>query len=268
MAIAQLNRAVWAFEGENCTAWLESLICNSLNAPMSFAALLTPQGKIIADFFITQDADRLWLDVPVKFASPLMNRLKLYKLRAPINILNMTATYKVYAVWNQSAPEHMLLYAPDPRLPALGGRLISPQKYPTDADYNTHRLTLGVPDSAYDFETESYFPSDVNMDLLRGVDYHKGCFIGQEVVSRMKRRASQGPKKRFHGLLFSNIAHVGDKILAGERIVGEVVHVHDTGTERRGMGLIHKARLQNNTQPLMVNAHRVTLMEIEYGKAG
>ena len=99
MPITQLNRSVFRLSGEGVSTWLDGLISNSLNGPMTFAALLTPQGKIIADFFVTKEGDNLLLDTSMKFAESLFKRLRMYKLRAPIEITNITDTHNVYAIW-------------------------------------------------------------------------------------------------------------------------------------------------------------------------
>jgi len=224
MPIAQLDRTVFRLSGAGVAAWLEGLTTNSLSKPISFNALLTPQGKIIADFFVTHDADSLRLDTPDKFAASLFKRLKMYRLRAPIDITQ--TDLNVYAIWD--GPEQNKMGEEghiDPRLHALGRLLITDNYLETDGDYNAHRLSLGVPDSAHDFETVTTFPADANMDLMNGVDFKKGCFVGQEVVSRMKRMTTV--KKRMRGIILNGPAQVGDKIKAGERVIGDMLHVHE-----------------------------------------
>jgi len=234
MPIAQLDRSVFRLSGEGVTAWLDGLITNSLKSDMTFAALLTPQGKIIADFFVTKDGQDLLLDTPMKFAADLFKRLRMYKLRAPIEITDITETQNVYAIWDGEGEEGFA----DPRHPTLGRRLMTPDYLDGEGDYNAHRLSLGVVDSEWDFETVTTFPADANMDLMNGVDFKKGCFVGQEVVSRMKRMTTV--KKRLRGLVFEDGATSGDKIMAGERVIGEVLYVHG----KMGMGLIRLDRLK------------------------
>jgi len=234
MPIAQLNRSIFRFSGEGVAVWLDGLITNSLKEKMTFAALLTPQGKIIADFFVTKDEDDLLIDTPTKFAADLFKRLRMYKLRAPIEITDITDTHNVYAIWDGEGEEG---YA-DPRHTSLGRRLITSDYLDTSGDYNAHRLSLGVVESEWDFETVSTFPADANMELMNGVDFKKGCFVGQEVVSRMKRMTTV--KKRMRSLVLEAEAVAGDKIMTGERVIGDVVHVHD----QMGMGLIRLDRLK------------------------
>ena len=251
MPIAHLNRSVFRLTGEGVTPWLDGLISNSLSGPMTFAALLTPQGKIIADFFVTQQDDALLIDTPTKFSAALFKRLRMYKLRAPIDITDVTETYNVYAIWNGEGEEGHA----DPRHASLGRRLITADYLAGADDYNAHRLSLGVVDSEWDFETITTFPADANMDLMNGVDFKKGCFVGQEVVSRMKRMTTV--KKRMRGLILSGQAVSGDKIMAGERVIGEVLHTH----AQMGIGLIRLNRMSEASENLTINAAPFTVMD-------
>ena len=248
MPIASLNRTVFHLSGEKVESWLAGLLTNSLDREINFAALLTPQGKIIADMFVHKTADGFFLETPTKFAAELHKRLKLYRLRAPIEI---TATEKhVYAIWDQDEQDGL----EDPRLPALGRRLISDAVIKGDGDYNAHRLSLGVPDSEWDFESSARFPADVNMDLLNGVNFSKGCFVGQEVVSRMKRMTTV--RKRLRGIVLSDTAQAGDIIRAGEKKIGEVLHIHGT----MGMALIRIDHFKNAAVDPTLNDTPVEIM--------
>lgn len=250
MPVAKLDRTLLRLCGEGADIWLDGLITNSLNSEITFAALLTPQGKIIADFFITKDASGLLIDTPQKFGAVLQKRLKLYKLRAPVTIEDISKTHSVYALWDGEGE----LGQTDPRLPALGQRFITQDTLQSHGDYNAHRLSLGMPDSQWDFETQTTFPADANMDLINGVDFKKGCFVGQEVVSRMKRMTTV--KKRFRGLIFETPPDVGADIKAGERVIGTVLSVHNT----LGMGLIRLDRMKAATQNPTVNENPVHIM--------
>lgn len=249
MPIAQLNRSVFRLSGDGVTAWLDGLITNSLKSDLTFAALLTPQGKIIADFFVTKEGDNLLLDTPTKFAENLFKRLRMYKLRAPIEITDITETHNIYAIWEGEGEEGHA----DPRHASLGRRLITTDYLETNGDYDSHRLSLGVVDSEWDFETTSAFPADANMDLMNGVDFKKGCFVGQEVVSRMKRMTTV--KKRMRGLVLTGEATPGDKIMAGERVIGDVLYLNGT----MGIGLIRLDRLRATEVEPTINGHDVEI---------
>jgi len=248
MPFAPLNRTVFRLSGEGVEDWLSGLITNEISGSTTFAALLTPQGKIIADFFIYKDGEALLLETPAKFAADLHKRLRMYRLRAPIEIEE--TELKVTAVWDM---DEMNGHA-DPRLPALGNRIVGPTSGKSGGDYNAHRLSLGVPDSEWDFESAKVFPADANMDLLNGVNFSKGCFVGQEVVSRMKRMTTV--KKRMRGIIFEGEAEAGHRILSGERVIGDILSTHG----KSGMAMMRLDRLRDASFNLTLNGAPVQVM--------
>ena len=248
MTSARLTRTVFRLSGEGLESWFSGLITNELGPNLTFAALLTPQGKIIADFFVHRDGDALLVETPTKFAVDLHKRLRMYRLRAPIEITE--TDLHVYAVWDN---DDMVGQA-DPRLPALGNRIIADTPLLQTGDYDSHRLSLGIPDSQWDFETVKVFPADANMDLLHGVNFKKGCFVGQEVVSRMKRMTTV--KKRMRGITFEGDAAVGDRVLSGERVIGDVLHTHGN----MGMAMMRLDRLRDASSKLTLNGSSVKVM--------
>jgi len=147
----------------------------------AFAALLSPQGKILFDFLIfRREPDEFWLDVAAAKAAELAKRLSFYKLRAEVEIADISAD--CFVVVDAGGPL-------DPRHPGLGPRDIVANAAEGDRSaYDARRIALGVPEGGVDFAFGDAFPHDVNMDLLHGVDFAKGCYVGQEVVSRMKHR--------------------------------------------------------------------------------
>jgi tRNA-modifying protein YgfZ len=166
-----------------------------------FAALLTPQGKIIVDFIVVGDDESFSLDCPRDRATTLVERLGFYKLRAKVVVEDVSDIVVVMGIWNGAAPTHGGVPYPDPRLPELGLRCISPPDpaavaaaYGAElvdaAAYEAHRIALGVPAGGLDFAYGDAFPHEADMDQLNGVDFQKGCFIGQEVVSRMEHRGT------------------------------------------------------------------------------
>jgi len=259
MPFAQLDRSVFRLSGEGVEGWLSGLITNEISDDASFAALLTPQGKIIADFFIYRDGEALLLDTPSKFAADLHKRLRMYRLRAPIEIEETELS--VTAVWDE---EDMDGHA-DPRLPALGHRILGEAPKTSEGDYNAHRLSLGVPDSEWDFDSVKVFPADANMDLLNGVNFSKGCFVGQEVVSRMKRMTTV--KKRMRGIVFEGDAAPGDRILSGERVIGDVLSVHrNMDQDSLGMAMMRLDRLREANFELTLNGAPVRVMSAVDGQ--
>jgi len=259
MPIQRLDRTVFYIDGEGVEDWLSGLITNKWsNTEGRFAALLTPQGKIISDFFVygpwKGKDEGITLDAPSKFADGLEKRLRMYRLRAPINIGRSPIV--VYAGWGDDLYDNW--GHQDPRHPSLGRRYMQLESYDTlksSGDYNAHRLSLGVPDSQWDFDTAQVFPADANMDLLNGVNFSKGCFVGQEVVSRMKRMTTV--KKRMRGIILDGEAKAGDRILSGERVIGDVLHVNG----KMGMAMIRLDRLRAAEYELRLNGEPVAVMK-------
>lgn len=194
MPIARLDdRAVIAVTGKDAKTFLQGLITNDIEkaAPSLYAALLTPQGKILFDFMVTAKDGGYLIDAATAHADELAKRLKLYKLRAAVD-LAARPDLAVFAAWGGDAPADR---PADPRLEALGRRWIAPSDAAaTNAEvaaYHRHRLALGVPDSA---DVAGEFLLDANGEELHAVDFRKGCFVGQEVTARMKHKAQ--PRRR------------------------------------------------------------------------
>jgi folate-binding protein YgfZ len=169
-----------------------------------YAALLTPQGKIIADFILVKGAleAHYFLDCPRALAGTLVQRLNFYKLRAKVIVEDLSETLGVMAVWDGSGTSAFGQCYGDPRLPALGNRCLLATHLAREAttalgatlvdasEYEAHRIALGVPRGGQDFIYADAFPHEADMDQLGGVDFDKGCFIGQEVVSRIEHRGT------------------------------------------------------------------------------
>jgi len=187
------DRAVVEVTGPDAGTFLQGLITNDIDRAKDgraiYAALLTPQGKIIHDFLIAPVSDGFWLDCVKANASDLTQRLKRYKLRAKVTIAERP---DLAIVSTTAAPTDGVAFE-DPRLAALGYRLSTPTPGDAQADdkpYQDLRLSLGVPDAAADIPPETFFPLDCNFEELHGVDFGKGCYVGQELTARMKHRAT------------------------------------------------------------------------------
>jgi len=182
-----------------------------------FGALLTPQGRLLFDLFLIGAADGCRLDCAAELHQGLIDRLSLYRLRAKVTIAPLDLP--VAALWGvETAPAGWLL---DPRLTALGfrGYGAAPPAGAHPADYEAHRLALGVPGPA-DWGFEKTYPIEANFDLLNGVDFKKGCFVGQETTSRMKRRGTL--KTRMGSIAFDGAAvPASSELLAGTLRAGE-----------------------------------------------
>ncbi len=170
--------------------------------PAMFAAMLTPQGKYMFDMFVVaHDDTTYYLDVsrPADFTK----RLSMYRLRSKVVIEDLSDSLGVYADLSSFiVPPDAMVFA-DPRLAALGSRMIAPHGLEApDQSYLAHRLGLGVPDPDVDLLVEKDFVMEGLFDELHGLDHHKGCYVGQEMTSRMKRRTSVKNKLcriRFNG---------------------------------------------------------------------
>ena len=186
------SRAVLSVSGEDRVSYLQGLVSNDVAAAAPgraiWAALLTPQGKWLADFFIFAEGERLLLDVEAAQRDDLARRLMRFRLRAKVTI--QAEALDVVAAWDGLPPPNGAVAAPDPRLQAAGWRLLG-TGLPVSADadaYDRHRLQLGLPDGSRDMETEKSVLLEAGFDELSGVSWTKGCYLGQELTARTKYR--------------------------------------------------------------------------------
>jgi folate-binding protein YgfZ len=225
----RLERAFLRVSGPDAASFLDNLLTQDVgrlqNARSLYAALLTPQGKVIADMVLwaQQDGDAILLELDPTRVDDVGRRLAMYKLRANVTVENVSD--KIAAFWNESAFGGA---TPDPRFPdcALGWRAAAPASASFDLDaatpqYGARRLGLGVPDLARDAAPEEVFALEGLLEELHGVDFQKGCFVGQENVSRMKRRATT--RKKFCPVVFEGEAPAfGTPVRAGAAELGSV----------------------------------------------
>ena len=197
--VVRADRGVVEIGGPEAAQFLHGLVTATVKSLVpgdaSFGALLTPQGKILFDFFLVK-TDAGYLAEIARAAIPdFLKRLGFYRLRAAVTLADRSVDHVVaYAFGDAPAPEGDLAFA-DPRLPGLATHVLAPAGSPPVAtaslhDWHAHRIAHGIPESGLDFPLGDTFPHDANMDDLAGVDFKKGCFIGQEVVSRMKHRGT------------------------------------------------------------------------------
>jgi folate-binding protein YgfZ len=244
------DRGVIKVIGDDARKFLHGLVTadmmNLTPGEARFCALLTPQGKIIADFFVAEapqgDGGGFFLDIPRAVAATLFEKLNLYKLRAKLLVEDLTEILGVIAAWDGTGTTKQGLCYADPRLPALGIRaMIAPHRAAAAAsdlgatlvgaeDYEAHRIALGVPGGGLDFAYGDAFPHEADMDQLGGVDFAKGCYVGQEVVSRIEHRGIA--RTRAVALRYDGPAPTsGAPITAGERQIGTM------GSAARGYGI-------------------------------
>ena len=248
------ERGVVKVAGEDARRFLNGLATNDIGkvAPGSprFAALLTPQGKIIVDFIVVEatpdDGGGFFLDCPRALASALVEKLNFYRLRAKVTVEDLSPALGVMAVWDGqrnwlAETEYGLCYA-DPRHASLGTRIMLPPQLAaeaaadlgaslTDAEaYDAHRIALGVPRGGTDFSYGDAFPHEADMDQLAGVDFDKGCYVGQEVVSRVEHRANA--RSRVVPIAYDEFSPMpGLPVMAGDKQVGTL------GSTAKGRGL-------------------------------
>jgi folate-binding protein YgfZ len=240
------DRGVVRVAGEDAAKLLQGVISNDMDLlakqPAMHAALLTPQGKILFDFFVVNAGDAgFLLETGRDQVAGLIRRLAMYKLRAKAAITDVSDDYRVLAVWGpwRQKQEAMTgaLWFSDPRLPALGWRILAPAQLASTiasaspggtraaADYHAHRIAQGVPQAGEDYDLGDAFPHEANFDQLNGVCFAKGCFVGQEVVSRMQHRASA--RKRIVPVAGERALQSGSEILAGTAVIGRIGSVAD-----------------------------------------
>jgi hypothetical protein len=233
------DRGVVKVAGDEARTFLNGLLTADIEqvAPPSarFGALLTPQGKIIVDCIVVEaeadDGGGFFLDCPRALAPNLVDRLKFYRLRAKVSVDDVSQSLGVLAIWDGAGSTKLALVYADPRLPALGQRAILPPesapqaaadlgaKLVEAAEYDAHRIALGVPRGGLDFTYGDAFPHESNMDQLNGVDFAKGCYVGQEVVSRMEHRGTA--RNRIVPVAADGAApDAGLPVMAGDKQVG------------------------------------------------
>lgn len=247
------SRALIAVGGPDWRGFLQNLITQDVQSlalgEAQFGALLTPQGRLLHDLFVVGRAEGCWLDVLAEHRAALLQRLLVYRLRAkvemtpdetPVSILFSEADAPIERPPLAGAAG---LWVADPRLPALGWRGYGASapagaRIADEAAREASKLRLGVPGPA-DWGCDRTYPIEANFDLLNGIDFRKGCFIGQETTSRMKRRGQV--KSRMLPVVFDGSAPApGAEVLAGDLRAGQVLSVG----EGRAIALLRLDRIE------------------------
>lgn len=274
------GRAVVAVSGPDARSFLQNLVSNDVDRVARdraiWAALLTPQGKYLFDFFIAEADGRLLLDCEAARAEALVKRLSLYRLRSKVEIADVSAELAVSAAFGEGAaaalglPEDAgaaaardggIVYV-DPRLAAAGARAMLPlgETLPppeaTAEEYDLWRLSLGLPDGSADLEVDKATLVESGFEALNGVDFRKGCYVGQEVTARMKHRGL-AKKRLMRVTVEGEPPPPGTPILLDGREVGEL------RTARGGYGLAllrleqAEAAMREDAAPLLASEARV-----------
>jgi tRNA-modifying protein YgfZ len=279
------DRGVVKVSGEDARNFLNGLVTSDVTVLRPglarFGALLTPQGKITTDFLITEipagHGGGFLIDVPRPLAQALADKLGFYKLRAKVVVENLTDSLGVVAAWDGEPAMKPDLSFADPRNDALGWRILVPAEFRQkvadligadlvdSAAYEAHRIASGVPRGGLDFMYGDAFPHETNMDRLHGVDFEKGCYVGQEVVSRMQHRGT-ARTRTVKVILDGPSPEAGATILAGDKPVGTM----GSTSGQNGLALIRTDRVADALDanvPLTAGGLGIRLAEPEVVRA-
>lgn len=262
MQVAILDeRAVLRITGNDAGKFLDNVITNDVETlqrdEARFAALLTPQGKIVADFFVigvaAEDGGGFLIDAPAALAEDVAKKLGFYKLRAAVTV-ELRPDLAVAAVLGGTASAEVGVVYDDPRHRELGQRIILPAAEAkadlenagfaiADAGaYHEKRVALGIPDGGKDYTYSDAYPHEADMDQLNGIDFKKGCFIGQEVVSRMERKTT--PRTRIVPVRFETAPFPGVEVKAGDKPAGHM----GSGMNGKGLAKVRLDRIHDAMQ--------------------
>ena len=209
------DRTVLALTGEDRVDFLQGLVTNDVTRAdpggIVYTALLTPQGKYLADFFVIGQPDALWLDVDAGQAPALAQRLSMYRLRARVQI---APTDVIVSRGTGTPPPGAL---PDPRDPALGWRAYGPEDLSDDTDWDALRVAHLIPAAGQELTPDTYI-LEAGFERLHGVDFRKGCYVGQEIVARMKHKTTL--KKGLVRLHLAGPASPGAAVMAAGKPAG------------------------------------------------
>ena len=252
------DRGVVKVSGNDARDFLNGLVTTDMTLLRPglgrFGALLTPQGKIITDFLITEapsgHGGGFLIDCPLALAQGLADKLGFYKLRAKVTVENLSDSLGVLAAWDGDLALKPDLAFADPRNLTLGWRILVPKELAQkaagligaemvdSAAYDAHRIASGVPRGGLDFMYGDAFPHETNMDRLHGVDFDKGCYVGQEVVSRMQHRGT-ARTRTVRIILDGSAPEPGAAITAGDKPVGTM----GSSAGRNGLALMRIDRV-------------------------
>lgn len=211
------NRTILSLAGPDTKEFLQNLITNDidkLDQGLVYAALLTPQGKYLADFFLFQDESAICLDAPDTLGDSLLQRLSLYKLRADVSITK-TDLY-LHQGTGETPPDGF----DDPRHPAMGWRAYRPHPQSDPVDLTPQRIAHVIPEAGAELHKDTFI-LEAGFERLNGVDFRKGCYVGQEVTARMKHKTTL--RKGLTRITLSESVPPDTQITAGGKPIG-IVH--------------------------------------------
>ena len=278
------GRGLLEVSGEDRIAFLQGLVTNDVTKASDrraiFAALLTAQGRYLFDFFIFGLGEALYLETEAARLPDLQRRLSLYKLRSKVTLADVSSRFAVAAAFGEDAPAALGLAGEgaakafadgiafvDPRLEALGLRCALPRASgfaaletagfgrADEARYDAHRLAFGVPDGSRDLAPEKPLLLESGFDEMNGIDWQKGCYMGQELTARMKYRALV--KKRLLPIIVAGkLSPAGTPVMLGNEEAGEL----RSGRDGRALALLRldAAEAAAKGTPLLAGGARVT----------
>lgn len=249
------DRAVVRVAGETALAFLHNLLTMDLvSGKPAYGALLSPQGKILHDLFVVPEGDVVWLDVDADQAPDLLKRLMMYRLRAKLEISQSTT--KAVAVGAEAG-----LHYVDPRLAEMGHRaIVEADSFGNGLGYDGLRLAHGLGASNIDIQSGALFAHEANLDQLHGVSFNKGCYVGQEVVSRTQHRSTA--RNRILPVWFDGALDAGLDILSGEQRIGTML----SSLAGFGLALVRLDRLAEISHPLLVGDVRLSVQKPLWAK--
>lgn len=252
-SIAELtDRTAIRVTGDDAHKFLQDVVTNDVTRAVDgkavHAALLTPQGKILFDFFLLDRGDHFLLECARDTVDELIKRLMFYRLRAAVEFEDLSNEVRIWAAWqgDPACDDDAVKFA-DPRVETLGFRVVAPVssemadtgcKLSSEDAYHGHRISLGVPEAGKDYALGETFPHEADYDQLDGVDFHKGCYVGQEVVSRVEHRGTA--RKRIVPVRGASELSAGEQVSGGDSEIGVMGSVSGD----RGLAMIRLDRAE------------------------
>ena len=241
------KRTILEVTGRDRDDFLQGLVTNDIAKPagtLIYTALLTPQGKFIADFFVLRQPDRMLIDVATSIAPVLAQRLSMYRLRADVQI---TETDLIVSRGTGTAPDGAIA---DPRHTALGWRIYDSVDHSDDTDWDALRVAHLIPETGIELTADTYV-LECGFEALNGVDFRKGCYVGQEIVARMKHKTEL--KKGLAPVAIDGEARTGDAIttadgksvgtlhtISGDRAIAYLRFDRSTGPMQAGQATLRR----------------------------
>jgi len=209
-----MTRKIIRITGPDSQHFLQGLVTNDISRLQDgpvYAALLTPQGKYMADFLLIPDGDDVLLDIDAALAPNVLPRLNMYKLRAKVSLEE--TDLKVHR-GTGPCPDGAVT---DPRHPALGWRLYGTDAGDDGTDWDAIRVAHCIPETGVELSSDTFI-LEAGFERLNGVDFRKGCYVGQEVTARMKHKTEL--RKGLTTVQIDGTAPIGTPIMAGEKEAG------------------------------------------------